>query len=397
MPNLFAYIVLLGWPAIVACFFWKLEVPKAIIWSILLAYLFLPVGAAVDLPLIPALDKHRLPSLTVFVICLFLLRKSKAGRKVHDSSSNINVEISESHRSNWYLVFRTLLLLLVITPFFTVLSNSSPIFFGPRYLPGLDLYDGISILSKALITILPLLLAKRFLATPERHVLLLSALCLAGVFYSLFILFEVRMSPQLNRWIYGFFPHSFSQHMRAGGFRPIVFLQHGLWVSLFCAMCLLAAGALWRQTKELHWILAVIWLLFTLYLTKSLGAFTLTILFLPVLFFLRVRGQLLFATCIAVCVLIYPLLRGAGAIPVDTVYEWAQSVDESRGQSLKTRLDNEDALLIRAGERPLAGWGGYERALIFDPVTGENESITDGAWIIIMGNSGWLGYLTTYG
>ena len=47
------------------------------------------------------------------------------------------------------------------------------------------------------------------------------------------MLVEVRLSPQINTWIYGFFQHDFIQMMRYGGFRPIVFLPHGLWVAFF--------------------------------------------------------------------------------------------------------------------------------------------------------------------
>ena len=57
-------------------------------------------------------------------------------------------------------------------------------------------------------------------------------------------LFEVRFSPQLNIWIYGFFQHDFQQMIRGGSFRPIVFLPHGLWVALFFLSTLVAAAAL---------------------------------------------------------------------------------------------------------------------------------------------------------
>lgn len=59
---------------------------------------------------------------------------------------------------------------------------------------------------------------------------LLKVLALACLAYSLLALWEVRMSPRLNREIYGFFGHSWSQHVRYGGYRPILFLNHGIWV-----------------------------------------------------------------------------------------------------------------------------------------------------------------------
>ena len=42
----------------------------------------------------------------------------------------------------------------------------------------------------------------------------------------------------------GYFQHSFEQMMRAGGFRPIVFLYHGLWVAFLTATAVLAAFTL---------------------------------------------------------------------------------------------------------------------------------------------------------
>ena len=61
------------------------------------------------------------------------------------------------------------------------------------------------------------------------------------------------MSPQLSNMFYGFFPHSWQQHVREGHFRPIVFMQHGLMVSLWMAVSSVTAFWLWRseQLKEI--------------------------------------------------------------------------------------------------------------------------------------------------
>ena len=69
-----------------------------------------------------------------------------------------------------------------------------------------------------------------------------------------------------------------------------------------------------------------------------------------------------FAIVVAVIVMFYPMLRGAGWIPVDTVYNMALSISEERAASLKFRLDNEDALLTHANQKPLAGWGSWGRS-----------------------------------
>ena len=82
----------------------------------------------------------------------------------------------------------------------------------------------------AAIAIVPFLLGMRVLGTVEAQAEFLRVLVVAACAYALLALFEVRMSPQLSNWVYGFFPHSFAQHIRSGGFRPVVFLPHGLWL-----------------------------------------------------------------------------------------------------------------------------------------------------------------------
>ena len=54
------------------------------------------------------------------------------------------------------------------------------------------------------------------------------------------------MSPQLHYWIYGYQPTPFSQQMREGGFRAVVFVGHGLSVAFFIMTATVAAAALWK-------------------------------------------------------------------------------------------------------------------------------------------------------
>ena len=89
--------------------------------------------------------------------------------------------------------------------------------------------------------LLPFLLGYMVLSSTDGVRAWMAALLLAGLAYSLPMLLEVRMSPQLNVWIYGFFDHDFSQAIRYGGYRPMVFLEHGLWVALFGFMAVIAA------------------------------------------------------------------------------------------------------------------------------------------------------------
>jgi hypothetical protein len=297
-----------------------------------------------------------------------------------------------------------LVALACASTFLTVLNNSEPVVAGPTFIRGLEFYDALSVLGNLLIILLPFLLARRHLATPESHVALLKVLCLASLGYSLLVLYEVRMSPQLNTKIYGFFPgNSFMQQIRGSGYRAVVFLQHGLWVGIFLAMAALGTMAVWRHARQQgdpnarRWGLAALWLLMTLVLCNSLGALVIALLFLPIVLLVGIRGQLLFAAIISGIILLYPMLRGTGLVPVQTILSWSRGINEERSASLEYRFRNEDMLLARTNEKPLSGWGGFGRNRVFDLETGRDLSTTDGMWIISIGTWGWPGYIAQFG
>ncbi len=424
MPNTFAYLVLFSSPIVIILLFWKLPLRKALVASILGGYLFLPTGVSVDLPVLPPLDKTLLPSLMAGILCLIMTRRSAvaaqraeiqskragparqsaAGRPAPPAEPAEPAEqMVRTARGRW--LFRSLFAVLFLVPVLTVVQNPDPVMAGPFLIPGLRLYDIGSLVLTLSVTFLPFFLAQRFLARPEDQVMLLQGFVIAALIYSAFCLYEIRMSPQLSYMLYGFFPHSFLQHIRGGGYRPIVFLPHGLWIGIFLAMSIVSAVTLFRWSKHNNkkglstfgWIVTAIWLIFVLFLSKAVGALTLALIFMPLLIFAGVQGQFLFAMIVAGITLFYPLLRGAGWIPVDTVYAVSLSYSEERAESLKFRLDNEDILLTRAGEKPLAGWGSWGRNLTYDPYSGRQESIPDGAWVILIGSAGWIGYLAHFG
>lgn len=389
MPNGFAYLMLFAWPLVAQVLFWKMPVYKALIWTIMVGHLVLPSATVVKVPMLPLLDKHSIPIISAFVLCWVHAPPSR-------HSDQIKMGMIER------MLIPGLLVLLMTSPFLTVMTNAEPLFFGPTFIPGLRLYDALSMISGAVITILPFLLARRYLNTSEAHREILRAFALGGLVYSLPALFEVRFSPQLHVWVYGFFPHNFIQHIRAGGFRPVVFLNHGLMVGILFCLSTLAALILWREARRegkpaKGWLLAAVWLMITLVLAKSVGALAIALTLSLVIGLGGQRLQVLFALSVATVVLFYPMLRGAGYIPVDGVYDLALSFSEDRAQSLKFRLDNEDELLAHANEKPFFGWGGWGRNQIFDAVTGRMTSVVDGIWVILIGSYGWAGYIAYFG
>jgi hypothetical protein len=273
---------------------------------------------------------------------------------------------------------------------------------GRVFLPGLRLNDAIGLISQLLVSLIPLWLGLRYLNSREGLRTILEVLAIGGLAYTIPALFEVRFSPQLHTWVYGFFPHNFAQHVREGGFRPVVFLTHGLFVGIYLCIAAIAAMTLYREARREgratpFWLVGAIWLLVVLFLSKNFGAMMIAVVLTAAVFLLGRRSLLLIGLAVAAVVMVYPILRGAGWIPVDTVHEFIQSINADRAASLKFRLDTEDALLARASEKPLFGWGSWGRDLLHDPATGNLVSIVDGIWVGVIGSFGWIGYIGRFG
>ena len=94
--------------------------------------------------------------------------------------------------------------------------------------------------------------------------------------------------------------------------------------------------------------------------------------------------------------LTFPILRSTDLIPFNSVLETVAQFEPGRAASFKVRVDNEDLLLEKAKERPLFGWGGWGRQRVYDE-NGRDISITDGTWIIRLGNGGWVNYIAIFG
>lgn len=382
MPTL----AILTWPVFALMFFAQLRRPQALIWATTVPYLFLPEAFAIDLPGLPDLDKTAIISIG---LGLGILANRHSGR------TGMEPVPPGSTDSAIGKIVILCLLIFFLGSVATILNNSESLVFGSTYLPALRPWDGISEVGRMVFFLAPFFLAYRYLSSPVMHRKLLVCIVVMGLVYSLLMLVEMRLSPQLHRWVYGFHQHSFLQHIR-DGFRPMVFLQHGLWVGFFIFSAVMASAALWKTERHGKWLAAGIYLFVILLLSENLAASLICMVALVTFFLLPGKMQIAVLAALTLAILIYPALRQSGVVPTEAFVSAAEEISIDRAQSLQFRLENEDALLERALEKPWTGWGSYGRDQVYDE-TGQDISVSEGRWIQTLGTRGWLGYIGLFG
>lgn len=267
---------------------------------------------------------------------------------------------------------------------------------------GLGLYDALALLLAFSVQVgIPYLMGKMYLSSSEGLRAALWMFVISGVAYAPFCLYEVRMSPQLHAMFYGNAQHSFQQTMRGGGYRPMVFMSHGLALSLWMAAATVSSFALWRTgTKRgpggIPMVLVVGGLAVTLLLCKSTGAIALSAVAILALM-PGCRRWLVGALLLAVPVYLGLRLFGGGFVESVTA-DTARLVSDERGRSLQFRFDNEARLLDGLWEHPWFGAGRRDFGGFRDLETGEAKAVVaDSYWIISTATQGLLGLFGAIG
>ena len=381
-PSQFAYLALLAWPCVALLLFARLPPAAATVCTVLGGELLLPQLLAFDAVGLPPFDRASISCLSALTGCLLF----QPGR-LRTTLPGTGVE--------------RLLVVLVVGSFLTALANRDPVAVGGVVMPGMTLYDGFSAASSVVLTVwIPFFLGRALFRRPGDLVTLLGLLVAALLLYSPLVLFELRMSPQLHRLVYGYHQHEFFQTYRGGGWRPTVFTSHGLTLAQFVLFGAAAAVGLGRARLGVLGMQsgpAAAYLSLLLVALKSLGAALYGALILPMIALLRPAWQLRAASLLALAVFCYPLLRSGGLFPTGPLLEAAGEVSADRRQSLAFRFENEELLLAHARERPWLGWGLFGRHRVRDPETGVDTSVTDGYWIISLGSQGILGLASSLG
>ena len=318
--NLFAYAMLLLWPLVSLYLIYKCPLNRGIIWTILGGYLLLPAGLVIkNSQIIPGIDKNSVVTIAALVGCVAVTRKFP---RIFYRFGIVEI----------------LIVVLLVGPFITSELNGDEIRIGALRLPGVGAYDAASAVISEFLIFFPFILGRQYFRTESDNADLLRALVIGGALYSLPMLFEVRMSPQLSRWIYGYMSTGFSTVMRDGGFRPVVFMSNGLVAAFFIATAVLASAALWRAkifVTRFSPSLLTMYLAGVLILCKSLAALAYGAILLPILRWAPPRTQIVFAVGLTVAALCYPTLRAFDLVPTTTMVSAAALVNADRADFLQ--------------------------------------------------------------
>ena len=360
-------IALFGWLAVSLLLFATLTPRRAAITCIVAGTLFLPVADV------------SLPGLPDFTPQVAVAGGAMLGALLFDFARVTSLS------PRW---FDVPVVILALVPFATSLSN------------GLGAYDGVaSAFGSSLRWGVPYVLGRVYFRSLDELRELAVGILIGGLLYVPLCLIEVRMSPQLHTWIYGFHQHQFAQTRRFGGFRPTVFMSHGLVVSFWMAASTLTGAWLWTSgsVRRLWGIpmgavtgaLAV-----TTLLCKSVGAAVLLAIGLLSLGIVRVWRQRWVLLLLLALPVTYVGVRGFELAPLRQVVEFSTSVvGETPAASLNVRLVNEEVLVQHALARKWLGWGGWNRSRPND----QPGTVTDGLWVITLSQHGIVGLIAWLG
>ncbi|MDM8524530.1 hypothetical protein QUF80_14265 [Desulfococcaceae bacterium HSG8] len=368
--NFLCLMILGGWPLIVLIFF-KMQKPRqAMITTFWGAVMFLPMDNLSNFT--PLIDYHKLSaaSLGAFLGAALFDRERLMSYSFHP----------------------------VDIPIFICCGCG----FVTSVLNGIGAYDGFNVVvNTSLMWGVPYFIGRFYFSDPDGLKLLCRAIFIGGLIYIPFILYELKMSPNLHWMVWGYAQHSFLQTLRGGGYRPMVFMQHGIMVGMWTAMASLTAiWCVYAKTFSgkmrgipvglLVFIVSIATI--ACKSTAATGWLAIGIVFL----FVSTKMKTTFFICLLLAIPpAYMITRGSeywdGQNLVTLI---SDTIGEERAQSLDFRFQNENILVEKAMERPVFGWGGWDRSRVFNE-EGEDISVTDGFWIIILGTKGFVGLLST--
>jgi hypothetical protein len=360
------HIVMIGWIPVVIGLFSVLKPRHAVITSFLFAWLFLP-NVEYNIHLLH--NKMEITCWGIFIATAIFDMNNLA--KIKLRALDIPIII-------WCLC-----------PIASSLSN------------GYGIYDAMAIFLRQTATWgFPYFIGRVYFNSLEGLKELAIGIFIGGMIYVPFCLFEIRMSPKLHYMLYGFYQDdAFDQTRRWGGWRPMVFMTHGLMLGMWMMSASLVGIWLWAMgiLKEIKgysikWMVPV--LVMTSILCKSTAAIAYLFTGTAALILSKKMQNPLFLILLVAIPLFYLPTRSTGVWTGEELVSFiSENISQERAASLKFRMDNENILVEKAIMKPLFGWATWGKARVYND-EGKDISVTDGLWIITYGNHGLVGLIS---
>ncbi|MCW6052225.1 O-antigen ligase domain-containing protein [Microcoleus sp. A2-C5] len=223
-----------------------------------------------------------------------------------------------------------------------------------------------------------------------------------GLAYIPFTLLEGVKGPILHQMVYGVNAfEDWGQARRMGGWRPVVFMQHGLMVGMWMMTAALIAVWLWQtgtlkkfQGKSIKTLAIVLTIAF--FLCRSTGAYSLFAIALFILFSAKWFRTSLPLLLVIGYIAFYLYVAASGQFSSKDVMAVVNPIfGEERAASLKFRFDMEEILGEKARQKFLFGWGDSGGNRVYNQY-GTDISVTDSLWIIAFGTNGAVGLASLF-
>lgn len=374
-----AQLVLLLLLPLVLYLFKQFPPYRAVVISFIIAWLFLPQRTVFSFPGLPDYDRSTVTCYSIMLAtCLY------------------SFETLKTFKLGWLDIF---MLIWCICPFLSSMTNSLPA------------YDGLAAtLTQTVQYGIPYFLGRLYLNDLKGLHELAMGIFIGGIVYAPLCILESLISPQLHRMVYGYHAiGQFSQSYRLGGYRPNVFMIHGLAVGMWMMATALIALWFWQSgtLKKFLNIPMNLWFI-GLYivhlLVRSTGAYLYMVMGVVILFsakFLRTSLPLVLLIMMLSSYLYLGVTGNFTGEKADKIVQTATDLaGPDRAQSLEFRFNNEELLVEKAIQKMWFGWGAGGKNRVYEYTsTGEKKdmAVTDSLWIIAYGTHGAIGIISLFG
>lgn len=363
------HVAMLGWFPLCLALFGVFKPAKAAAIGLVAGFLLLP-NVSYDVLGLPAYDKTMAVSASVFVAAL-----------VFDSKRML------AFRPGWVDVP---IALLLVTPFVSGVHNDLGVWRGLS-----DSFD---------FTIrwgLPWLLGRAYVGDPIGQRLFADAIVGGALLYVPLCAWEIRMSPQLHRIVYGIPLKAFKHAQRGSLWKPNVFTNHGLMLALFMACAAVLAYWIWT-TKTKRTLFGIpmgavtTCLVVTTIACSSMNAILMMFTGIACLFCSRRFGWRFPVLLLVLVPVAYLGVRQGLRWEGRELVSWSRQVfGPGRASSLRVRLLNEALLADRIDQEIWLGYGDFRE---FTGNTDEqNVATVDSMWLLYWGVFGLASLIGLFG